>query len=60
MVKSVFDGIRGLGVKRRKILEKFYPDIRELAEASVDELVRIGIPRKVAEEVLEKVKNCQT
>ena len=56
MVKSVFDGIRGLGVKRRKILEKFYPDIRELAEASVDELVRIGIPRKVAEEVLEKVK----
>ncbi len=60
MVKSVFDGIRGLGVKRRKILEKFYPDIRELAEASVDELVRIGIPRKVAEEVLEKVRNCQT
>ena len=60
MVKSVFDGIKGLGVKRKKILEKFYPDIRELAEASVDELVRIGIPRKVAEEVLEKAKNYRT
>ena len=60
MVKSVFDGIRGLGVKRRKILEKFYPDIRELAEASVDELVKIGIPKKVAEEVLEKARNYRT
>jgi excinuclease ABC subunit C len=57
MVKSVFDGIKGLGVKRKKILEKFYPDIRELAEASVDELVKIGIPKKVAEEILERVKN---
>ena len=57
MVKSVFDGIRGLGVKRRKILEKFYPDIRELAEASVDELVKIGIPKKVTEKILERVKN---
>lgn len=60
MVKSVFDGIKGLGVKRKKILEKFYPDIRELAEASVDELVKIGIPRKVAEEVLERVRNWHT
>ncbi len=57
MVKSVFDGIKGLGVKRKKILEKFYPDIRELAEASVDELVKIGIPKKVAEEVLRRVRN---
>jgi excinuclease ABC subunit C len=60
MVKSVFDGIKGLGVKRKKILEKFYPDIRELAEASVDELVKIGIPKKVAEEVLERVRNWHT
>ncbi len=60
MVKSVFDGIKGLGVKRKKILEKFYPDIRELAEASVDELVKIGIPRKVAEEVLERIRNWHT
>ncbi|GAB6076493.1 excinuclease ABC subunit UvrC [Desulfurobacterium crinifex] len=60
MVKSVFDGIKGLGVKRKKILEKFYPDIRELAETSVDELVKIGIPRKVAEEVLERIRNWHT
>ncbi|WP_163327838.1 excinuclease ABC subunit UvrC [Desulfurobacterium thermolithotrophum] len=57
MVKSVLDDIKGIGTKRKKLLEKFYPDIKELAEASVEELVKIGIPRKVAKEVLEKIRD---
>ena len=56
MLRSVFDGIKGLGVKRRKLLEKFYPDPRELSRATPEELVRIGIPRRVAEEVIERAK----
>ncbi|ADY73422.1 UvrABC system protein C [Desulfurobacterium thermolithotrophum DSM 11699] len=57
MVKSVLDDIKGIGTKRKKLLEKFYPDIKELAEASIEELVKIGIPRKVAKEVLEKIRD---
>ena len=56
MVNSIFDGIRGLGTKRRKLLEKFYPDPRELSSATPEELVKIGIPKKVAEEVIERAK----
>jgi len=56
MLKSPINGIKGLGVKRRKLLEKFYPDLRELSAATPDELVKIGIPKKVAEEVIEKVR----
>jgi len=56
MVNSIFDGIRGLGTKRRKLLEKFYPDPRELSSATPEELVKIGIPKKVAKEVIERAK----
>ncbi|WP_457567265.1 excinuclease ABC subunit UvrC [Desulfurobacterium sp.] len=54
--KSVFDGIKGLGVKRRRIVEKFYPDIKELAAVTVDELRQIGIPEPVARRLIERVK----
>ena len=56
MLKSPLDGIKGLGVKRRKLIEKFYPDLRELSAATPEELSKIGIPKKVAAEVIEKVR----
>lgn len=56
LLKSPLDGIKGLGVKRRKLIEKFYPDLRELSAATPEELVKIGIPRKVAEEVIERAR----
>ncbi len=56
MIKSAFDGIRGLGIKRKKLLEKFYPDPKELTNVTVEELRRIGIPANVAEQVIEKAK----
>lgn len=55
-VKSILDDVKGVGVKRKRILEKFYPDIRELAETTPEELLKIGIPRKVAEAVIKRVK----
>ena len=56
MVKSPLDGIKGLGVKRRKLIEKFYPDLKELSAATPEELAKIGIPLKVAKEVIEKAR----
>ena len=56
MLKSPLDGIKGLGVKRRKLIEKFYPDLRELSAATPEELAKIGIPLKVAKEVVERAK----
>jgi len=56
MVNSIFDGIKGLGTKRKKLLEKFYPDPKELAHTTPEELLKIGIPKKVAEEVIERAK----
>jgi len=56
MLKSPLDGIKGLGVKRRKLIEKFYPDLRELSAATPEELAKIGIPLKVAKEVVERAR----
>ncbi len=56
MLKSPLDGIKGLGAKRRKLIEKFYPDLRELSATTPEELAKIGIPLKVAKEVVERVR----
>ncbi|MEO2068663.1 MAG: helix-hairpin-helix domain-containing protein, partial [Desulfurobacteriaceae bacterium] len=56
MLKSIFDDIKGLGPKRKEILEKFYKDLRELALATPDELAKLGIPKKVAVEVIERIR----
>jgi len=56
MVKSPLDGIKGLGKKRKELLERLYPDLREVANLQVEELKRIGIPEKVAKEVISRAK----
>ncbi len=56
MLKSPFDGIKGLGVKRRELLNRFYPDPKELALITPEELVKIGIPLKIAEEVIKRAR----
>ncbi|SMO36793.1 Excinuclease ABC subunit C [Balnearium lithotrophicum] len=56
MLRSSFDGIKGLGVKRKTLIERFYPDLRELSMATIEELRRIGIPKNVAEEVIKRAR----
>jgi len=56
MLSSFLDGIKGLGPKRRALLERFYPDLRELSAVSPQELQKIGIPRSVAVQVVERAK----
>ena len=48
---SQLDGIEGLGSKRKQNLMKYFKSLTKIKEASVDEIVAVGIPRAVAEAV---------
>ena len=48
---SQLDGIEGLGPKRKQNLMKHFKSLTKIKEASVDEIVGVGVPRAVAEAV---------
>ena len=48
---SRLDGIEGLGPKRKQNLMKYFKSLTKIKEASVDEIVAVGIPRAVADAV---------
>ena len=52
--KSIFDDIKGLGRKRRELLEKAYPDINALKQASIEELSQL-LPIDVATELYKRL-----
>ena len=52
---SQLDGIEGLGPKRKQLLMKHFKSLTKIKEASVDEIVTVGIPRAVAEAVQAKL-----
>lgn len=52
---SVFDGIKGLGMKRKELLIKAFPSIKELKNAKIEELEQI-LPKETAEELYNKLK----
>ena len=52
---SQLDGIEGLGPKRKQLLMKHFKSLTKIKEATVDEIVTVGIPRTVAEAVQEKL-----
>ena len=52
--KSIFDDIKGLGRKRRELLEKAYPDINALKQASIEELSQL-LPIEVATELYNRL-----
>ncbi len=52
---SQLDGIDGLGPKRKQNLMKHFKSLTKIKEASVDEIVEIGVPRAVAEAVQRKL-----
>ncbi|KTF20195.1 excinuclease ABC subunit UvrC [Streptococcus gordonii] len=52
---SQLDGIEGLGPKRKQNLMKHFKSLTKIKEASVDEIVEVGVPRAVAEAVREKL-----
>ena len=48
---SQLDGIEGLGPKRKQNLMKYFKSLTKIKEASVEEIVAVGVPRTVAEAV---------
>lgn len=54
MTVSIFDGVKGLGNKRKELLLKAYPDIVTLKQASLDELAQI-LPKEVALELYKHI-----
>ena len=52
---SQLDGIEGLGPKRKQLLMKHFKSLTKIKEATVDEIVTVGIPRPVAEAVQAKL-----
>ena len=52
---SQLDEIEGLGPKRKQLLMKHFKSLTKIKEATVDEIVTVGIPRAVAEAVQAKL-----
>ena len=52
---SQLDGIEGLGPKRKQLMMKHFKSLTKIKEATVDEIVTVGIPRAVAEAVQAKL-----
>ena len=52
---SQLNGIEGLGPKRKQNLMKHFKSLTKIKEASVDEIVEVGVPRAIAEAVQRKL-----
>ncbi|VIT86525.1 excinuclease, subunit C [Streptococcus pneumoniae] len=57
---SQLDGIDSLGPKRKQNLMKHFKSLTKIKEASVDEIVEVGVPRAVAEAVQRKLNPQET
>ena len=57
---SQLDGIDGLGPKRKQNLMKHFKSLTKIKEASLDEIVEVGVPRAVAEAVQNKLNPHET
>ena len=57
---SQLDGIEGLGPKRKQNLMRHFKSLTNIKKASVDEIVEVGVPRKVAEAVQRKLNPAES
>ena len=55
MKSSILDDIKGPGAKRRELINKAYPDINLLKEATIEELSQL-LPKEVAEALYMKLR----
>lgn len=56
MAKSVLDDVEGVGPKRKRLLLRTFGSVKKIADTTVEELIKIGIPSKVAEDILKVLK----
>lgn len=56
LFQSILDDIPGIGEKRKKALLQHFGSVKQMKEASIEELQNAGVPRHVAEKVYEKLR----
>lgn len=56
MFQSILDDIEGIGEKRKKLLMRHFGSVKKMKEASIDDFINIGIPKKVSEELYETLQ----
>ncbi len=54
--RSKLDDIDGVGAQRKKLLLTHFKSVKEIEEASVDSIVKLGIPRPIAENILQHLQ----
>ncbi len=56
-LESVFDGIKGIGKKRKQIILENFLSYDIMKELSLNELIKKGLPPSVARDVLKKIRD---
>jgi excinuclease ABC subunit C len=56
-LKSILDNVEGIGKKRKEILYRTYKTVENISNAPVNELVKLGIPEKVAQNIKKYFNN---
>ncbi|WP_101844536.1 excinuclease ABC subunit UvrC [Halobacillus sp. Marseille-P3879] len=54
-IQSELDQIPGVGQKRRKLLLRHFKSIKEIKEASPEDITRLGVPAPVAQTILDSL-----
>ncbi|SFB16820.1 MULTISPECIES: excinuclease ABC subunit UvrC [unclassified Bacillus (in: firmicutes)] len=54
--QSLLDDIPGIGEKRKKLLLKEFGSVKKMKEATLEQMLGIGIPVAVAEELMRKLQ----
>jgi len=54
---SILDEVGGIGPRRKALLLKHYPDLKKIAQASPEQIRSLGIPEKVAIELIGVCKS---
>lgn len=57
--KSVLDDINGVGEQRKKKLLNHFGSVKKLKEATIDDIISIGIPKHVAENILSHIQETE-
>lgn len=57
VTKSFLDDIKGVGPKRKQKLLRHFGSIKRIKEATIDELMEVGIPYDVCVNIRDKVTN---
>lgn len=55
--RSALDDIEGLGPKRKQSILRAFGSVENIKSKSVEDFKRIGIPKNVAERIVEKLQN---